>query len=136
MQISPEPTKIKTTRVADVRAQLLEQQGYTCAICKLPCSEEQAVLDHDHKQGHIRAVLHRTCNAVEGKVVNAMRRFGVQDPYAFLRGLVLYHEHHATNQTGLIHPAHFTAEEKVERRKAKAKKARVKAKAEKARIST
>ena len=60
--------------------------------------------------------------------MNAMRRYGITDPYAFMSGLVLYHQKHATNQTGLIHPAHFTAEEKVERRKAKAKRQREKQK--------
>ncbi len=125
------PTKLKTTGVKKLRLELLEKQGFKCAICGHDCDEDQAVLDHDHKGGHVRAVLHRTCNAVEGKVVNAMRRYGVKDPYAFLTGLVRYHEQHATNQTGLIHPAHFTPEEKVERAKAKAKRKRLKAKAEK-----
>jgi len=130
-----DPIKLKTTQVKKIRLELLEAQEFKCGICGHPCTEDQAVLDHDHKAGHVRAVLHRTCNAVEGKVVNAMRRYGITDPYAFLTGLVQYHQTHASNQTGLIHPAHFTAEEKIERRKAKAKREREKQKKLKAEAS-
>lgn len=122
------PPKLKSSALKAFRLSLLETQGYRCAICGGDCTEEQAVLDHDHNQGHVRAVLHRGCNAVEGKIVNAIRRYGIKDPYAYLTGLLKYHETHATNQTGLIHPAHFTAEEKIERRKAKAKRTRAKVK--------
>jgi hypothetical protein len=134
-----EPRKLKTTEVKKTRLLLLEQQGGLCAICKLPCTEEQACLDHKHgkstdkpdESGYVRGVLHRGCNAAEGKVHNTLRRGGIKDPEAFLLGLIEYHRVHATNRTGLIHPAHFTPEEKVIRQKAKAKRKRAKAKAEK-----
>jgi hypothetical protein len=128
---SPVSPKLKSKDVKKTRLALLESQGFKCAICQLPCDEEQAVLDHCHKGGWIRAVLHRACNAAEGKVMNSLRRYGIKDPQNFLRELMKYHEVHATNQTGLIHPLHFTPEEKLERSKAKAKKARAKAKAAK-----
>ncbi len=101
---------------------MLESQGFTCAICHLPCDEEKAVLDHCHKGGHIRAVLHRGCNAVEGKIVNAMKRYGVKNPIDFLRNLAEYHVYHAENRTGLIHPTHKTEEEKKELAKKRAKR--------------
>jgi hypothetical protein len=131
VQYPDQVVKIKTTGVKKTRLQLLEAQGFMCAICGRDCTDEQAVLDHDHTQGHIRAVLHRGCNAVEGKIINALKRYGIKDVEGYLKGLLKYHEHHATNQTGLIHPAHFTPEEKDERRKAKAKRTRAKAKATK-----
>lgn len=119
------PQKLKAKDIAQTRTALLEKQGYVCGICGEPCSEEQAVLDHDHKDGHVRETLHRNCNAVEGKIVNAMRRYAIKNPKAFLEGLVKYHEKHATNQSGLIHPVHKTPEEKAERVKARAKKKRL-----------
>lgn len=128
MDTSP---KLKSGALKAYRLSTLEKQGFKCAICGLPCTEEQAVLDHNHVHGHIREVLHRGCNAVEGKIVNAIRRYGIKDPYAYLTGLLKYHETHATNQSGFIHPAHFTLEEKVEKRKAKAKRTRAKVKAAK-----
>jgi predicted restriction endonuclease len=111
--------KLKTTGVAPLRRSLLETQGYKCAICGLDCSEEQAVLDHDHVQGHVRGVLHRGCNAAEGKILKSLKRYGIKDPRAYLEGMVKYHQTHAENQTGFIHPSHFTPEEKIERAKAK-----------------
>jgi hypothetical protein len=122
------PVKLRPSAVKATRLELLEKQGYTCAICGLACTVEQAVLDHSHREGHVRAVLHRGCNSAEGKVINALKRYGVQDHEAFLKGLIEYHRIHSTNQTGLIHPSYFTPEEKALRRKAKVKRARAKAK--------
>lgn len=123
--------KLKSKYVKETRLKLLESQGFTCAICKLPCTEEQAVLDHNHEHGYIRAVLHRGCNAFEGKILSMGKRMGIKDVPNFLIGMMEYHKTHATDQTGLIHPTHLTSEEKIEKRKAKAKKARIKAKAAK-----
>lgn len=118
--------KLKHSEIKETRLLLLDQQGGKCAICHLPCDVDQAVLDHDHKGGHIRAVLHRSCNAAEGKVINILRRFGVKDAQHFLRELISYHELHTTNQTGLIHPTFKTEAEKKERAKRRAKCRQVK----------
>lgn len=126
-----DPIKLKSTAVKKTRLELLEAQAYMCAICKLPCTIDQAVLDHDHTGGHIRAVLHRGCNAAEGKILNTLRRCGIKNPAEYLISLVQYHELHTTNQTGLIHPLHFTADEKIERKKIKIKRARIRLKAAK-----
>ena len=124
MNLEPSHTKLKGKDVKSTRASLLEAQQYKCALCSLECSAEQAVLDHNHKEGYIRAVLHRGCNAVEGKVVNAMRRYAIKDPTAFLLGLVEYHRMHSSNQTKLIHPTFKTPEQRAEASKARAKKKR------------
>jgi hypothetical protein len=121
-------TKLKGKDVKGTRASLLEKQGYKCTLCQRDCSEEQAVLDHDHKGGHIRSVLHRGCNAAEGKIMNSMRRYGIQNPIEFLENMIKYQKDHATNQTGLIHPLHKTPEEKVAAVKARAKRKRAAAK--------
>lgn len=122
--ITPEPVKLKGKDVKSTRASLLEKQGYKCTLCQRECTEEQAVLDHDHKGGHIRSVLHRACNAAEGKIMNSMRRFGIQNPIEFLENMIKYQQDHATNRTGLIHPLHRTPEEKAEAIKVRAKKKR------------
>jgi hypothetical protein len=57
------------------------------------------------------------------------RRMGIKDVPNFLIGMMEYHKLHATDQTGMTHPTHFSPEEKLARAKVKAKKARVKAKA-------
>lgn len=122
--------KLKSKEVKTTRALLLEQQRGLCAICGLPVMVEDAVLDHCHKGGHVRAVLHRGCNALLGRVENNAPRHGIkiEQLIKFLHGAAAYIEFHQENRTSFIHPTHFTAEEKIERRKAKAKKAREAAK--------
>ena len=122
--------KLKGGEVRTVRLELLEKQGNLCAICKLHCPEDQAVLDHCHKGGQVRAVLHRGCNSLLGKAENNAPRYGLklEQLIAFLAGASSYINVHRENVSGLIHPTHFTPEEKAERRKIKAKKAREKAK--------
>lgn len=111
--------RLKTTEVAKCRTDLLAQQGARCALCKLPCPPEQAVLDHDHSTGAIRATLHRSCNALLGKVENNYKRYGVPNLAAFCNGLAAYLQQHITNRTGLLHPTHWTEDEKrIKRNKA------------------
>ena len=119
------PAKLKAKDIKATRTLLLEQQGHKCTLCQTLCSEEVAVLDHCHTGGHIRSVLHRGCNAAEGKIMNAMRRYGIKNPLEFLANMVLYQQTHAVNQTNLIHPIHKTPEEKDLARKAKAKRKRI-----------
>jgi len=57
-------------------------------------------------------VLHRSCNALLGKVENNAARFGVKDLAAFSNGVARYLMIHKTNITGLLHPTHKTADEK------------------------
>jgi hypothetical protein len=122
------PVKLKGKDVKSTRASLLEKQGYKCTLCGRDCTDDQAVLDHDHKGGHIRSVLHRGCNAAEGKIMNSMRRYGIPNPIEFLENMIRYQQDHATNRTGLIHPLHKTPEEKVAAVKARAKRKRAAAK--------
>lgn len=117
-------TRLKTTQVATVREELRLKQHGACALCKLPCSSDQAVLDHDHGTGAIRATLHRSCNALLGVVENNYRRYGLQNLAAFLHGAAPYLQKHSVNQTGLLHPTHKTEDEKRERRNKLARKRR------------
>ena len=101
-----------------------------CAVCGFECTEEQAVLDHNHKGGHVRATLHRGCNALLGRIENNAPRHGLRDEQliSFLIGAAKYLETHVENVSGLIHPTHRTPEEKLARAKARAKKKRQAAK--------
>lgn len=65
--------KLKYKEVAPLRSQLLEKQQGCCALCTEPVQED-AVLDHCHKTGQIRGVLHRGCNSLLGKIENNMPR--------------------------------------------------------------
>lgn len=116
--------KLKVREVAEIRAELHGAQAGRCAVCKLLVKDKDAVLDHDHSTGVVRAVLHRGCNAVLGKIENNYRRYGVPNLAAFLNGVAGYLQRHATPQTSYLHPTHLTDDEKRERRNAKARKRR------------
>lgn len=120
--------RLKTAEVADTRFTLLKSQGMTCALCKLPCTTLDAVLDHDHGTGAVRASLHRTCNALLGKVENNYKRYGVKNLGAFCAGLAGYLQRHMVNQTGLLHPTYKTEDEKREKRNKTARLKRSRAK--------
>jgi hypothetical protein len=49
--------------------QMLEAQGYICAVCREKCGTYRSLaVDHDHQTGEIRALLCRRCNATLGMV--------------------------------------------------------------------
>jgi hypothetical protein len=106
--------RLKLTEVATTRSTLAQQQGQVCALCRLPMRADQMVLDHDHNTGAIRAVLHRGCNSLLGKVENNYRRYGLTSGTlpAFLNGAAGYIQKHETPQLDLLHPTHKTPEEK------------------------
>lgn len=122
------PKDVKTTR-----ARLLESQSFKCAICHYECTQDQAVLDHSHKTGKIRATLHRGCNSLLGRIENNAPRHGLRDEQLiqFLLGTAQYLIDHSTDRTGLFHPTHRTPEEKAETIKKRAKKKRLLAKRQK-----
>lgn len=109
---------------------LKSKQGGLCAICKKSIdlqvmgNKSDYVVDHCHETGEIRGVLHRSCNAAEGKVVNAAGRWGAKstkysDVVPFLKQLVEYLEQAQLGGTGLMYPDHKTPEEKAQRARTK-----------------
>lgn len=128
-------TRLTHGQIAPVRAQLLAAQGGKCALCRKPITaSEIAVLDHDHKTGAVRGTLHHSCNAVLGKVENAVGRFGLTKHFVeWCAGLGAYiNRHKTTNITGYIYPTHKTEDEKRLARNAKAVKKRAAERAKRA----
>lgn len=104
---------------------LKTKQDGLCPICQKEISLEvkgnksDYVVDHCHETGEIRGVLHRSCNAAEGKVANAAGRWGAkstkyEDIIPFLVNLVNYLKHSQLMGTGLMYPDHKTPEQKAE----------------------
>lgn len=107
------------------------KQGGVCAICGKPIDftvmgrTSDYVVDHNHDTGEIRGVLHRSCNAAEGKVANAAGRWGAkstkyEDIIPFLEKLVAYLKQ---DGVGLMYPDHKTPEERAEAARLKRNKA-------------
>jgi hypothetical protein len=111
--------RLKQSEVAKTRKELLDQQNNHCALCHQVIAEGEAVLDHCHKTGQIRGVLHRGCNALEGTIVNALARNLItpQRLTNIMNNLVAYQK----RLKPLLHPTHKTAEEKKQRAKKRAK---------------
>lgn len=128
--------RIPRPQLRAVMMMLWQRQGGKCGICgeridiTVMGKASNYVVDHDHTTGEIRGVLHRSCNAAEGKVANAAGQWGAKsmryvDILVFLKKLVHYLEN---SGSGMMYPDHKTPEQKkdaalLKRRKAYALKA-------------
>ena len=102
--------KLKRSEIAGYRTQRLDLQFNLCALCSEPIDDD-AVLDHDHKTGLIRSVLHRGCNAMLGKIENNMARNRMDQERLrkWAQNIVQYI---SKTHTDLIHPTFKTLEER------------------------
>ena len=125
-------TKLTAGDVGPYRAILLIRQGGLCALCGEPLKERD-VLDHDHKHGHIRGVLHSGCNSLLGKLENNYKRYGVINLHRFLAGAGAYltRGDRIPLEERVLHPTFKTPEELREARNAKARARRAAAKEKK-----
>ena len=98
--------KLKYTEVKTFRAQQWAKQAQCCALCSEPVDAEEAVLDHCHKTGAIRGVLHRGCNSLLGRIENNMPRSRVNMARLanISQNLIKYLTQDAV--TELLHPTH------------------------------
>lgn len=97
-------TRLAYNKVKDYRLEQLSAQGGCCHLCGQAIVDD-AVLDHCHKTGLIRRVLHRGCNALLGKIENNMprNRITVDRLDALARNLVTYI---TTTHTDIHHPTY------------------------------
>lgn len=116
--------KLKASEVSAYRATALEEQGGHCMLCCDRIAPGDDVLDHDHKTGHVRGVLHRGCNAMLGHIENNRARNMLKDArlWRFLRGVERYIT--ADHSQRPLHPTHRTDDDKKERAKKLAAKRR------------
>jgi len=100
--------RITIKDILPLKEKILQKQNGICPIClrdlRLLESRDRC-LDHNHKTGHIRAVLCRGCNSMEGKVQRSFVRVGLKnqgvDYEQFLIGLAKYIK---IKETKYIHP--------------------------------
>lgn len=128
-------TKLTRTAMRPWAArQLKVVQGGLCPLCRKPIDltiKGEGVIDHCHQTGEIRGVLHRSCNAAEGKIANAAARWGAKSSSTsavrdYLASLVEYYDREGA---GVIYPMHKTADERKDARNAKLREQRAQAKA-------
>ena len=113
--------KLKYREVKELREQQLIRQGNCCSLCGEVVLDD-AVLDHCHKTGAIRGVLHRGCNALLGKIENNMPRNRVDMGRlaGIARNLIKYLT--ADPVSEFLHPTHKIKEPKMGRGRGRGKK--------------
>lgn len=119
---------LKIKEVKEVKAQILESQGFRCAICGKPLTLEESVLDHQHKMrksdengpggdGLVRGALCQGCNLAEGKITNALFRFlqirTTKDRVLFLQKLI---EYYSKGTYPFVHPTEVKKEPQVSKK--------------------
>lgn len=106
--------KITRKEVAALREKYTEEQGWVCALCNTPFGEARnpPCLDHHHKTGVVRGVLHRGCNTFLGYIENHYTRACLTKErlYSALTQAVPYIQ--GAHDKPLIH---FTSKRKVEK---------------------
>ncbi len=123
--------KLKQSEIKALREQKLYEQNSVCPLCGTEILPEEAVLDHCHDSGHVRMVLHRACNAAEGRILNWVRRSRAIDTKKFLFNIISYISEDWSHNP--VHPNYRTPKEK-EIQKLKRKKKKLKTKKAKVRV--
>jgi hypothetical protein len=113
--------KLKYNEIKPYREQQLSLQDNRCFLCG-DVVVDDAVLDHCHKTGLLRKVLHRGCNSLLGKIENNMPRSKMTlDRLEVFAGRLI--EYIKTQHTDISHPTYKTKEErKMGRGRGKGKK--------------
>jgi len=101
--------RLKRIEVKEFRKKLLAEQKGICPLCMTTIKSGEDTLDHDHGTGHVRRVLCRNCNQIEGRVLSWLRR-SYTTPLEFLRRLTQYWDTDYRNNP--YHPNHRSEIEK------------------------
>ena len=112
-------TKAKPKDIKPLRDLYLEEQGGLCALCREPIAAGEEVLDHCHKTGYLRAVLHRGCNAYIGAMENNLARNRITATR--LANILANFESYKHLTKPILHPTHLTPDERKLRAKKRAK---------------
>uniref|UniRef100_A0AAU6W0R1 Endonuclease n=4 Tax=unclassified bacterial viruses TaxID=12333 RepID=A0AAU6W0R1_9VIRU len=126
--------KLARSTMPSWKVRQVKVQGGLCPLCNQPIDlkvKGEGAIDHDHATGEIRGVLHRSCNAAEGKVANAAGRWGAKSmEYSVLiPWLERLLDYLKKPGCGMIYHNHLTEDEKRLKRNATARKARATRKA-------
>jgi len=120
--------RLTASQVSVQRVKMLEAQSGRCMLC---CDHvtDDPVLDHCHKTGRVRGVLHRGCNAMLGHIENNTARNNLRGSRLFTMLARIEAYLTADYSTNPLHHTHRTPEELRLRRNTRARKARATKKA-------
>ncbi len=121
--------QLKSSELKDLRKKWHDEQNGICPILKQEIAFEDTVCDHQHKlkaeeadetgKGICRGCISRYANAMEGKITNNYKRYGL-DKYMdipdFLRSLADYLEHNKIDEeVKYIHPNEAPSKPKLKK---------------------
>jgi len=118
--------RLRPKDIKSFRETLLKEQMGLCALCREPIEDNDGVLDHCHRTGLIRSVLHRGCNCYIGSMENNLARNRITP--SRLANILANFERYRLVTHPVHHPSYRTPEERRERAK---KRARIRRKAAK-----
>lgn len=132
--------RITRAQVKPVTMMLLDRQKWICPLCLQKINpavvghKSDYCLDHDHESGEVRAVLHRSCNSAEGKILNAAGRWGAklvtyEAVIPYLERLLAYYK---SSGTGMMYPDHKTPEQQKQIQLKKRRESAARSRAKKA----
>ncbi len=111
--------KYNPNNLPNITKELVRRQHGKCPITGRDLramSSSNVVCDHHHGHGGIRAALPRGINGLEGKIKQALMRWGScktdSEMVKMLRSLADYMELHRTPQHEWLHPDHLLPHEK------------------------
>lgn len=116
--------KLKSSEVSSYRATKLAEQGGRCALCGDLIEAGQAVLDHDHRTGYVRGVLHKGCNSMLGHIENNRPRYSMLGARLMRWCVNVFKYIHTDYSDQPLHPTHKSEDEKRLLRNKRARKAR------------
>ena len=109
---------LTTREIKPYREETLVKQKGVCPLCENEILEGEATLDHDYSTGHVRAVLHRSCNGAEGQVKRwAGQRSKGEDPLLWIKNLIKYWEKDWSGNP--VHPTHKQSLQKLKKKRTK-----------------
>lgn len=116
--------RIKATEIKEYRDKMYYEQKGICMLCGLKMTPKESVLDHCHRTGAIRGVLHTSCNGAEGRIQGAIFRSRAgnlpKDLVDFVKRLSVYWSKDYSKN--VLHPKHLIPEEKELKRMQKYKR--------------
>lgn len=116
--------RLKSSEVSSYRETKLAEQGGRCSLCGDVIEDGKAVLDHDHKTGHVRGVLHSGCNSMLGHIENNRPRYSLLGARLLRWCAAVFKYIHTDYSDQPLHPTHRTEDEKRLLKNKRARKAR------------
>ena len=108
--------RLKHNDIKPHRDSLQTKQGSICPLCRGKIPDNDAVLDHCHTTGRVRAVLHNDCNMLLGKVENFVKGRGKRirdEGNRFSNFCANVYTYTTTNYNlNPLHPKHLTPKDK------------------------